>query len=106
MFGRTRLKIGAIARVVLTGAKKVTFWARGEKGGETVDFKFGILGREKKFFDTGKGGLEKVTLTRDWKQYEITVGNQELTRIKTGFVWNLASSGQPITFYLDDVQWE
>ncbi len=90
----------------LTGAKKLTFWARGEKGGEVVDFKFGILGREKKFFDTGKGGLERVTLTRDWKQYEINISNQDLTRIKTGFEWNLASSGQPITFYLDDVQWE
>ncbi len=90
----------------LTGAKRLTFWARGEKGGEVVSFQFGILARDKRFFDTGKGSLEKVTLTRDWKQYELTPNNQDLTRIKTGFVWNLASGGEPITFYLDDVQWE
>lgn len=90
----------------LTGAKRLTFWAKGGKGGEVIDFKFGILDRNKRFFDTGQGGLEKVTLTKQWKQYEIPLGQQDLTRIKTGFVWNLASSGQPITFYLDDVQWE
>ncbi len=90
----------------LTGAKRLTFWARGEKGGEVIGFKFGILARDKRFFDTGTGSLEKVTLTRDWKQYEIPLSNQDLTRIKTGFVWNLASAGEPITFYLDDVQWE
>jgi hypothetical protein len=28
----------------LTGAKKLTFWARGEKGGEKVSFEFGLLG--------------------------------------------------------------
>ena len=28
----------------LTGAKKLTFWARGDKGDETITFKFGILG--------------------------------------------------------------
>ncbi len=90
----------------LTGAKRLTFWARGETGDEVIDFKFGILARDKRFFDTAQGSLEKVTLTKDWKQYEIPLGTQDLTRIKTGFVWNLASSGQPITFYLDDVQWE
>ena len=90
----------------LTGAKRLTFWAKGDKGGEVVGFKFGIVGREKRFFDTGTGSIEKVTLTKDWKQYEISLGKQDLTRIKTGFVWNLASSGEPITFYLDDVQWE
>ena len=90
----------------LTGAKRLTFWAKGEKGGEVIDFKFGILARDKRFFDTGHGGLEKVSLTKEWRQYEIPLGKQDLTRIKTGFVWNLASSGEPITFYLDDVQWE
>lgn len=90
----------------LSGAKRLTFWARGEKGGEVIGFKFGILGRDKRFFDTGEGGVERVTLTREWKQHEITIGKQDLTRIKTGFVWNLASTGAPITFYLDDVQWE
>ena len=90
----------------LTGAKKLTFWARGEKGGETISVEFGTLAKPKKFFDTGKGKLEKVTLTPDWQRHEIDVSGQDLTRIKTGFVWTLASPGQPVTFYLDDIRWE
>lgn len=90
----------------LSGAKKLTFWARGEKGGETVSFEFGTLAKPKKFFDTGKGRLEKVTLTTDWRRHEIDVSGQDLTRIKTGFVWTLASPGKPVTFYLDDIRWE
>ncbi len=90
----------------LTGAKKLSFWARGEKGGEAVAFEFGTLAKPKKFFDTGKGKLEKVALTKDWQHYEIDVSAQDLTRIKTGFVWTLASPGAPVTFYLDDIRWE
>ncbi len=90
----------------LTGAKKLTFWARGEKGGESVSFEFGTLAAPKKFTDTGKGKLEKVALSKEWQRYEIDVSAQDLTRIKTGFVWTLASPGQPVTFYLDDIRWE
>ena len=90
----------------LTGAKKLTFWARGENGGEAVAFEFGTLAKPKKFFDTGKGKLEKVALTKEWTRYEIDVSAQDLTRIKTGFVWTLASPGTPVTFYLDDIRWE
>ena len=90
----------------LTGAKKLTFWTRGEKGGEGVSFEFGTLAAPKKFTDTGKGKLEKVALSQEWQCYEIDVSTQDLTRIKTGFVWTLASPGQPVTFYLDHIRWE
>ncbi len=42
----------------LTGAKKLTFWARGEKGGEIVNFSFGIIGKDKPFSDTASNQLE------------------------------------------------
>ncbi len=90
----------------LTGAKKLTFWARGDEGGEVVSFQFGLIPKEKKFSDTGKGALDKVALTTEWKSYEISVAGQELTRIKTGFVWTLASGGKPVVFYLDGIRWE
>ncbi len=90
----------------LTGAQRITFWARGAKGGEVVSFLFGIIPKEKHFFDTGSAHLDKVALTREWKQYTIDAHGQDLTRIKTGFVWTLASGGEPVTFYLDDIQWE
>lgn len=90
----------------LTGAKKLIFWARGEEGGEVVSFQFGLIPKDKKFSDTGKGMLDKVAPTTEWKCYEISVAGQDLTRIKTGFVWTLASSGKPVVFYLDNIRWE
>jgi hypothetical protein len=90
----------------LSAAKTISFWARGDKGGEVIDFSYGILEAPKKFVDTANGSLKGVTLTTDWQNYKIPVEGKNLDRIKTGFVWTLASKGTPITFYLDDIQWE
>jgi hypothetical protein len=90
----------------LSGSRKLTFWARGEAGGEVVSFKVGILGGEKKYPDSDHAELTNVTLTRDWKQYEIDLAGKDLHRIKTGFVWVLDAHGKPTTFYLDDIQYE
>jgi Glycosyl hydrolases family 2, TIM barrel domain len=94
----------------MTGAKCLVFYARGENGGEEVSFGFGIIGSEKRYYDTAKRSLEKVKLTRDWQRYEIKLDDlkesENLTRIKTGFVWNLASPGTPVVFYLDNIIWE
>lgn len=94
----------------LTGAKRLVFGARGEQGGEIVSFGFGLIGRDKRFFDTAMRKLDQVKLTTDWKQYEIPIGElqqgENLSRIKMGFYWTLASSGQPIVFYLDEIRWE
>jgi hypothetical protein len=90
----------------LTGAKKLTLWARGEKGGEIVSFKFGILGADKKHPDSAGGELEEITLAKDWTQYTIDLAGKDLTCIKTGFAWTLRGQGQPVTFYLDDIRFE
>lgn len=89
----------------LSGAKKLTFWARGAKGGEKVEFGYGVLDRDKKYYDTAKGKTME-TLTSDWKQYTLPVGDVDLSRIKTGFYWTAAGQGAPVTFYLDDIRWE
>jgi hypothetical protein len=90
----------------LTGAKTLSFWARGENGGEQVSFEFGILGKDKKFFDTGRGKLENATLTKEWTRYAISLDGMDLARIKTGFVFVVTAKGRPITFYLDDIRYE
>jgi hypothetical protein len=90
----------------LTGAKKLTFWARGEKGGEVVSFEFGLLNSDKTFHDTAKGKADKVKLTTDWQQFSIDLAGKDLTRIKTGFAFTVVGAVAPITFYLDDVQYE
>ncbi len=89
----------------LTGAKRLSFWARGDTGGEVVTFQFGIIPADKKFSDTAKGEL-KVTLGKEWKQYDIPVTGKDLSRIKTGFVWTAAAAGKPFAFHLDDIRWE
>ena len=90
----------------LSGSDRVTFWARGAKGGEIVNFSLGLIARDKKYSDSGSGKLEKVVLTKAWKQYEIRLADQDLSRIKTGFAWVVAGSGAPTTFYLDDIRYE
>ena len=90
----------------LAGAKRLSFWARGETGGEVVGFAMGILGRDKKFHDSAIAKLEKVTLTPEWKRYTIDLDGKDLARIKTGFSWSLAADGKPVTFFLDDIRYE
>ena len=89
----------------LTGATKLTFWARGEDGGETVDFSFGGIGSDKPFHDTADGKIS-VELTKDWKQYSIDLSGKDLHCIKSGFGWAVAGAGKPVTFYLDDIRYE
>jgi hypothetical protein len=90
----------------ITGAKRLSFWARGEKGGEVAGFQLGLLGSDKKFADSGSAKLEKVTLTTEWQQFEMDLSGKDLSRIKTGFAITVAGSGQPFTIYLDDIQYE
>ncbi|MBV9852287.1 MAG: hypothetical protein JO250_21685 [Armatimonadetes bacterium] len=90
----------------LSGAKRLTFWARGDRGGEVVSFSFGLLGKDKAYPDTGTGRLDKVALTKDWRQYAIDLAGKDLTRIKTGFAWVVAGQGRGVTFYLDDIRYE
>ena len=90
----------------ITGAKKLSFSARGDQGGEKVSFKLGIIGKDKKFHDSDEADLNNVILSTDWKQYEINLAGKDLSCIKTGFVWVLGANGKPVTFYLDDVRYE
>jgi len=87
----------------LTGAHKLTFWARGKRGREHVEFKFGLLGSKAHFRDSGSGDLQ-ATLTSGWKQYTINLAGKNLKDIKTGFVFVV--SGSPQTFYLDDIRYQ
>ena len=90
----------------LTGASKLTFWARGQEGGEKIDFGVGLMGSDKTYHDTVKAELKGVKLKREWKRYTIDLDDEDLTRIKTPFYWTLAGRGRPVTFYLDDIRFE
>jgi hypothetical protein len=90
----------------LSGAKQLTFWARGEKGGEEVNFEFGLLGRDKPHRDSSSGSLSGIKLTTDWKQYRLDLTGKDLSCIKTGFCWTVKAQNNPAMFYLDDIQFE
>ncbi|PQO46554.1 glycoside hydrolase family 2 TIM barrel-domain containing protein [Blastopirellula marina] len=86
----------------LSAADGVTFWARGERGGEKVKFGYGLIDRNKEFFDTAQAEIE-VTLSQEWKEYRLPLTGRSGARIKSGFYWSLAGTDQPIKFYLDDI---
>ena len=90
----------------ITGAKRLSFWARGEQGGEIASFELGLLGKDKKYADSGSAKLEKVTLTTEWQSFQIDLAGKDLSRIKTGFAITVAGSGKPFTIYLDDIQYQ
>jgi len=89
----------------LTGAKTLSFWARGDQGGEVVTFLYGLLGADAAYSDSSTGKVV-ATLTKDWKQYTISLTGKDLSQIKTGFAWTLAAPGKSVRFYLDDIQYQ
>lgn len=86
----------------LTGAEKLSFWARGEKGGETAKFGIGIIEDDKTYFDTTREEIS-VTLTPEWKQYEVDLRGKNLVRIKSGFFVVAEAEGLPFEFFVDEV---
>jgi hypothetical protein len=82
----------------------VSFWARGEKGGEVAEFKVGddtlcpLPGRSS----------DSLTLTADWRKYEIDLAGLDMRRAVGLFTWVATELHNPqgATIYLDDVQFE
>ncbi len=85
----------------LTGGKAVHFWAKGQVGGEKVQFiSGGIVGP---YGDTYKSQGPVVTLTSAWQQYTLDLTGKDLTRVVGGFAFVLNKTDNPsgATFYLD-----
>jgi hypothetical protein len=89
------------------GYKRVTFWARGENGGELVEFKAGgITG--KTYTDSFEATTGKVALDRKWQPYEIKLEGKDLSSVIGGFCWvaSKTANERGLTFYLDDIYYE
>ncbi|MEA1895331.1 MAG: dockerin type I domain-containing protein [Euryarchaeota archaeon] len=83
----------------LTGADNLTFWARGESGGEKIEFTAGDI-------DASTG---TITLTNIWQRYivdDLTGG--DLSNVVCGFYWGASEANNPdgCTIYLDDIRYE
>ena len=90
------------------GFQRVAFFARGEKGGEIVEFKSGgVDSPGKKYKDSFEESTGKVTLEKEWKRYTIDLKGQNLSSVIGLFCW-VANDSNPkeITFYLDDIRYE
>jgi len=91
----------------LTGATKLTFWARGEEGGENIqEFKMG--GITGKYSDSDVAGIGPVELTKQWKKYTIDLTGKDLSYVSGGFCWSTNADVNPggCVFYLDDIVYE
>ncbi len=91
----------------LTGAKKVTFWIRGEKGGERIE-EVKIGGITGEYADSDVAGIGPIVLTTEWQQFTIDLDGKDLSTISGGFCWatNLDVNPDGATFYLDDIKYE
>lgn len=91
------------------GYTKITFRARGEKGGEVVEFKAGgIRNKKKEHKDSFAVSTGKLTLEKDWKHYEIKLQGKNLSSVIGVFCWVASGTSNPkgLTFYLDDIRYE
>lgn len=100
----------------LTGAKRLTFWARSDTPDTLIKFLIGGIGY--KLNDMGincdePSGLYPdslcpplevmITLTPAWTKYSIDLTDQDLSRVVGGFGW---TTKQEATFYIDDIMYE
>ncbi|MDD4954315.1 MAG: hypothetical protein PHG40_05370 [Candidatus Omnitrophica bacterium] len=91
----------------LSRATKLTFWARGAKGGERIEeFKVGgIMGE---FFDSDSAIIGPVVLNKEWTQYSIDLKGKDISYIIGGFCWSANADNNPegASFYLDEIKFE
>jgi hypothetical protein len=90
----------------LSGLNKLTFWARGEKGGETITA-FKVGGIAGKFKDSLDVEIGPITLTNTWQEYSLNLVGKDLSHIIGGFCWVADRQSNPwgATFYLDNIRY-
>ena len=94
----------------LSHAKKLVFWARGNKGGEMIQVKVSTTG-DKPFGDSAPFPAKTpwISLTPTWTPYELPLKGFDLSRVMTPFVFvvDKAHNGsEPFSFFLDEVYFE
>lgn len=93
----------------LTGANRLVFWAKGEKGGEQIaEFKIGGVGISKEYPDSDTASIGPVILTKQWREYSIDLRGKDLSSIIGGFAWvaNVENNPESCVFFLDDIHFE
>jgi hypothetical protein len=92
----------------LRRARKLVFYARGEKGEEMIEVKAGIIG-DKPYGDSAKESVSSgwIALRKSWQRYEVDVSTVDMSRCVTpfAFVASKDRNGRDITFFLDEIHY-
>jgi hypothetical protein len=93
------LKAGGVSEVT-----RLKFFARGERGGEGIEFKVGAVDMAPK---PGRS-TGRVTLTKNWEPREIDLRGMDLSNACALFAWIAtdAANSKGATFYLDNIRFE
>ena len=75
----------------LLGAKRISFYAKGEHGGEIVEFKSGGITGDQ-YRDSFEKSLGKQRLSNAWTKYVIDLSKEDLSSVIGAFAWVAAGS--------------
>ncbi|MDP8212888.1 MAG: hypothetical protein P9X22_06335 [Candidatus Zapsychrus exili] len=91
----------------LTGAEKLVFWAKGNKGGEQINEVI-VGGISGDYPDSDKTWIGPIILTDKWRKYTIDLRGKDLSYISGGFGWSTSEgvNQDSCIFYLDDIRYE
>lgn len=88
---------------------KLTFWTRGERGGEMVQFKVGGVSAANDSISSAIA-TKWICLSTDWRQCEIDLSKADLSNVVGGFCCvtkKIKNTGKDeIVFFLDDIRYE
>jgi hypothetical protein len=95
-------------RIVLPGAKRVVVWAKGQAGGEKLDFTIGGIKDDTLPYKDSINASTSVTLTTEWQSYAVNFGPKTYSSVIGAFSWiaHAPPGSGPIVFYLDGIAWE
>ena len=88
----------------LTGADRLSFAARGARGGEALTTGIGLIDRGD-YVDTLRERT-RIELTTEWERFTIPLDGLDLSTVRCGFVIESELSGERQTVYFDDIRIE
>ena len=90
----------------LSKATKLTFWAKGDAGGERIELGIGMSQSSTAVAHDSFKDSSTFRLQSKWKKYSIPIEKFDRTRIISGLILRLEGQEKPTVFYLDDIQYE
>jgi hypothetical protein len=91
-------------------AKTLTFWARGENGGEKAVFKTGGIKNFDKPYSDSFGPISSgiLALGKGWEKYTIDLTGKDLSSVIGGFCWTTNEIQNPngCVIYVDEIRFE